>query len=258
MDYEAPANSLVAPSTAPIAFPFCAEGAVPSNSGSTPAAADELPRSAAFELMEERLRAHEYERLRMGRDLHDSAGQLVISLELSLARLREIEGRCSHEALIEEIQETVRKIDNEIRTLAFLDYPAQLRERGLFDAVRTLARGMERRTGIRTTVETIGSVGDMPEDVATALLRVAQEALANIHRHAHASIARIVLRRFAGAIQISVRDNGVGMASAPDQTGVQGIGMQGMRHRIEALRGAFKVTRLKHGTRISALVPLPA
>jgi signal transduction histidine kinase len=116
---------------------------------------------------------------------------------------------------------------------------------------------MERRTGIRTTVETIGSVGDMPEDVATALLRVAQEALANIHRHAHASIARIVLRRFAGAIQISVRDNGVGMASAPDH-GAQGIGMQGMRHRIEALRGAFKVTRLKHGTRISALVPLPA
>lgn len=202
------------------------------------------------------LRAHEYERQRMGQELHDCAGQLVISLELSIARLSEMGGLCSHGPIIEEIQETVRKLDNEIRTLAFLDYPAQLGELGLFNAVRNLARGLEKRTGIETRVEAVGKVGDIGEAIATALLRVAQEALANIHRHARASFARIVIKRLASRIQISVEDNGIGMASAFGPGHSRGIGLQGMRHRVESLGGAFKLTELERGTRISAWVPL--
>ena len=208
--------------------------------------------------MAERLSAHEYERRRMGQELHDCAGQLVISLELSLARLSEMAGLCNHGPIIEEIQETVRKIDNENRTLAFLDYPAQLGELGLFNAVRSLARGLEKRTGIETRVEEVGNVRDIGEAIATALLRVAQEALTNIHRHARASLARIVIKRISNRVQISVEDNGIGMSSAFGPGDSHGIGLQGMRHRVESLGGAFKLTKLKHGTRISAWVPLTA
>ena len=212
---------------------------------------------AAFEDIEGRLSIHEYERQRIGRELHDSAGQLVISLELSLARLREIEGTCGHEPLIEEIEDTVRKIDNEIRTLAFLDYPAQLGERGLFGAVRSLARGFERRTGIETSVDAVGDISDTGEAIAIALLRVAQEALCNIHRHARASLVWITIKRLSGRIQLSVEDDGIGMSPVFDVAD-HGIGLQGMRHRVESLGGAFKVIGLKQGTRISAWVPLAA
>src|SRR6478735_2509037 len=72
----------------------------------------------------ELLRIHEYERQRMGQELHDSTGQLVVSLLLSLARLKRVEEDLGQGSIIDEIQETVRRIDKEIRSLAFLHYPA--------------------------------------------------------------------------------------------------------------------------------------
>lgn len=192
----------------------------------------------------------------MGQELHDCAGQLLVSLQLSIAHLACVHEAAEHDSVIEEIRRTVGQIDREIRALAFLDYPAQLGERGLCGAVQSLVRGFAGRTGIRATFRCVGDGAGVTDQTATAVLRVVQEGLVNIHRHAHASRARVCLERRPDELRLTIGDNGVGMklgnASSP------GIGLQGMRHRIEAIGGRFRIANLTHGTRISACVPLTA
>jgi two-component system NarL family sensor kinase len=206
--------------------------------------------------VDELLRIHEYERQRMGQELHDSAGQLLVSLQFSVAHLKRVEEGSGHEDLLEEIQETVRQIDQEIRSLAFLHYPVELGTRGLSSAVQALARGFGRRTGIRTSFKASGDQSIASDSISKGLLRVAQEALVNVHRHAHASQASVLLKRIDNRVELIVSDNGVGMPTAASPAKAQGIGLRGMRYRIEALGGRFAVRHLKQGTRISASVPI--
>lgn len=208
--------------------------------------------------VDEQLRIHEYERQRMGQELHDSAGQLLVSLQFSVAHLKRVEAGSGHDSLLEEIQETVRQIDQEIRSLAFLHYPVELGDRGLSSAIRSLARGFDRRTGIRTSFKSSGDQSIASDSISKALLRVAQEALVNVHRHAHASQASVSLRQGANYVELVVTDDGVGMPPAASLTKVQGIGLRGMRHRVEALGGRFGVRNLKHGTTVTASVPFAA
>jgi signal transduction histidine kinase len=210
------------------------------------------------DIPDEVLKIHEYERQRLGQELHDSAGQLLISLQLSVAHLRRVETDGAHEELIEEIQDTVAHIEHEIRALAFLHYPAEVGDRSLCSAVESLTNGFGRRTGIRTSFKCVGDFIfiALKESVSTDVLRVAQEALVNVHRHAHASAARVVLERRTDRIKLTVADNGVGLPATMED--VRGIGLKGMRHRIEGLGGHFEITRLKHGTRVLATVPIAA
>ena len=209
-------------------------------------------------MLDELLQFHEYERQRIGQELHDSAGQLLVALQLSVAHLREVEADSGHDSLLQEINDTVRRIDQEIRSLAFLNYPAELGDRGLCCAVQALALGFGRRTGIRMTFRCIGDQATVDESISMALLRVAQEALANIHRHAHATCAKVILERRATHLHLTVSDDGIGMPAA-GALKARGIGLQGMRHRIEMLGGRFRMGNLKRGgTRVSAIVPLDA
>ena len=194
----------------------------------------------------------------MGQELHDSAGQLLVSLQFSVAHLRRVEGENGHAELFDEIQETVRQIEQEIRSLAFLHYPVELGDRGLTATVHSLARGFGRRTGIRTSFKESGDQSPASNSVSTAVLRVAQEALVNVHRHAHASQASVSLKQADNRIELVVSDNGVGMPTLDKLNKAKGIGLRGMRYRIEALGGRFSIRSLKHGTRLTATVPLSA
>lgn len=225
-----------------------------------------FPRAAAFDAkglpsaegVDELLRVHEYERQRLGQELHDSAGQLLVSLHLSIAHLKNVEENCGHERLLEEIQDTVRQIDREIRALSFLHHPAELGDGGLCSAVGSLARGFGRRTGILTSYKCVGDQTAVDESISIAVLRVVQEALVNIYRHSHASTAKIVLERRADWLQLTVSDDGIGLPSLDVPGEVEGIGLQGMRHRVERLDGRFQIRNLKHGAKISARVPIAA
>jgi len=204
----------------------------------------------------ELLDIHEYERERIGQELHDSAGQLLVSLQLSVARLRVLEQNCERESLMDEIQDTIRLIDKEIRTLAFLDHPAELRDRSLCDALRSLVTGFARRTGIRTTFKCPDNPPARAESVAITLLRVAQEALVNVHRHSHATCAKVMIQADAHKIRLTVSDNGIGIQTGARE--VQGVGLHGMEHRVEMHGGRFNISRLNHGTKIIAIMPLVA
>ena len=101
------------------------------------------------QFVESCLRAQENERLKLGRELHDSTGQLLLALRLEIARLREVYGQSVQGELLDEIEGTVREIDREIRAFSFTHYPAEIGRDGLGPALRSLARGFASRTGLR-------------------------------------------------------------------------------------------------------------
>ena len=201
---------------------------------------------------------HEYERKRMGQELHDSTGQLLVSLQLSVARLKSVDAQYKDNRVVEEILDTVREIDREIRTLAFLHYPRELGGQSICEAVGSLAQGFGTRTGIRTSFRCSGDTADVAEPILVAVLRVAQEALVNVHRHSRASSAKVTLERLADRLLLTVSDDGIGIPGAFDADRGRGIGLDGMRYRVETQGGQFDVKRLKHGTRVSANMPLVA
>jgi signal transduction histidine kinase len=205
--------------------------------------------------LEELLSIHEYERQRLGQELHDSAGQLLISAQLSVAHLRVVDANSGHTELIDDISETLGEISKQIRALAFLHYPAELADRGLGSAVECLVRGFAKRTGITTSFEGVGDFAKIGERSATALLRIAQEALVNIHRHAHAASASVSLKMGSRSAELTVRDDGVGI---PEEGLIrpQGIGLKGMQHRVGKLRGRLRVSNMRPGTEIFASVPI--
>ena len=120
--------------------------------------------------------------------------------------------------MLAEIQETVKQIDREIRTLAFLDYPAEVSDGGLGSALRSLARGLQSRTGMPIDVEIIGEMTGLNDLISLSLLRVAQEALTNVHRHAHATRASITFEKQADLLELIISDNGIGMRQALERT----------------------------------------
>jgi len=202
------------------------------------------------------LKIHEYERERLGQELHDSTGQLVISLLLGLRQLRTIGHDDGNGSVIEDIEQTARQIEREIRSLAFLHYPAELGDRSLCSSLEHLALGFGRRTGIDITFQCAGEIPPVGELVSIALLRIAQEALVNVHRHAHATSAQIKFKRVAGHLRLQISDDGIGMPEGDPSTS-GGIGMKGMRHRVEANGGRFELHRLNPGVMICATIPLP-
>jgi signal transduction histidine kinase len=217
-----------------------------------------VPQLAAAErsqFFESCLRAQENERLKLGRELHDSTGQLLLALRLEIARLREVNGTTVQGSLLDEIDKTVREIDREIRSFSFTHYPAEIGREGLGPALRSLARGFASRTGLRINFSSIPDSISQSGQVALALLRVAQEALLNVHRHAHALHVQMALTLRGGMLELTVRDDGVGIPQEHQLEESHGVGLLGMRHRVERLGGRFAIRRLKNGTKIVATVP---
>lgn len=201
------------------------------------------------------LKVQEDERLRLGRELHDSTGQLLLALRLNVAQLKRVQRTPVEAGLIDEIEDMASQIDREIRSFAFLHYPAEIDRCGLCETLDSLARGFAARTGLRVNfVKLCDRVESGPE--AMALLRVAQEALLNVHRHARALHVRMALILRNQLLQLVVRDDGIGIPPAADVAKSHGVGLLGMRHRVERLGGHFSIKRLKHGTKVVAAVPL--
>ena len=219
--------------------------------------ADDVQPQAAhyFARIEDRLRAQENERLKLGRELHDSTGQLLLALRLEIANLRQVQGTSAEDNLLDEIDRTAREIDREIRSFAFVHYPAEIGRDGLGPALRSLASGFARRTGLKIRFSSIPEPITRSDQIAVALLRVTQEALLNIHRHARAMHVHVMLTARNNLLQLSVRDDGVGIPSVHRLEEDHGVGLQGMRHRVERLGGRFNIRRLKHGTKIVATIP---
>jgi signal transduction histidine kinase len=136
-----------------------------------------------------------------------------------------------------------------------------LEEAGLLSALRWYVEGLAKRSGMRVEME-LAEIGRLPGPIETALFRVVQEALTNVHRHASTTAASIRLTSTATAVALEIHDLGHGLRDAqPHQTSAAspdrlGVGLQGMRERIRQLGGIFDVEFTNTGTTVRVRVPV--
>jgi PAS domain S-box-containing protein len=200
------------------------------------------------------------ERRRIGRDLHDSTGQCLVALEISLTRLARIlepRSSTSARASVNECITLARQCSTEIRTASYLLHPPLLDEIGLLSALRWLADGLRQRSGIQIALELPESLERLPPQHELAIFRVAQEALTNVHRHSRSPSVTIRLFEQDGAVFMEVEDAGHGIlaAGAPDRAtdaAALGVGLAGMRERMRQLGGTLSVRSSPLGTCVQA------
>jgi len=203
------------------------------------------------------------ERRRLALELHDSTAQNLAALLMNLALLEQSELGLSATSrrTLAESRSLADECCRDVRMRAYLLHPPLLDEMGLVSAVRWFAEGFTKRSGIRVVM--IGDdVGRLPKPIETALYRVVQESLTNVHRHTSTTRVVIDLTTTGHAIALEIRDQGQGLpTSRSKQQGdlaprPLGVGIQGMRERINQLRGTFDIEFTKKGTTVRVGVPL--
>ncbi|WP_279231325.1 sensor histidine kinase [Thermus altitudinis] len=199
------------------------------------------------QLLKALIQAQEAERARIARDLHDQIGQILTGIDLGLKAVKE--GRLE---AVPALQELVRTAIQDVRHLSRSLRPSALDTLGLEAALKRMAEEFQERTGIRTNL-LCRLRGRLPETHETALYRVVQEALTNVARHAQARQVSVVLQQEGDEISLVVEDDGQGF---PPQA-QPGLGILGMRERIELLGGRFQMESLPGlGTTLYARIPL--
>jgi signal transduction histidine kinase len=195
--------------------------------------------------------------------LHETTAQDLAALKMLLARLNRTSDRLSdseRNALTASMSLAEQSM-TDIRTLSYLLHPPFLDEMGLLSALRWYAAGFAERSGIKVDLELPESFDRLPLDIETALFRIVQESLINIHRHAESEIARIRLRRDAATLVLEIEDRGHGIPEASLEqimsgAGAVGVGIAGMSERIEQFGGRLEITSSDHGTSVRVRLPL--
>jgi PAS domain S-box-containing protein len=208
------------------------------------------------------LHLQDQERRRIARELHDSAGQILAALGMNLSLLESENGNIvpgAAKALRESI-DLVQELSRELRTISHLLHPPLLDEVGLTSALRSYLDGFTERSKIKVDLELPEDLGRLPEDLETALFRIVQECLTNIHRHSESPVARIRIRRSDGHLSLEVEDRGKGIPperrEAMDSGGTPGVGIRGMRERIRQLGGTLEIKSNGTGTVVVARLPV--
>jgi PAS domain S-box-containing protein len=201
------------------------------------------------------MRAQDDERRRIAQLLHETTAQDLAALKMLLARLNRAADRLSdsERSALTESMSLAEQSMTDIRTLSYLLHPPFLDETGLLSALRWYAAGFAERSGIKVDLNLPESFERLPLDTETALFRIVQESLINIHRHAGSETARIRLQRDAETLVLEIEDGGRGISDASlkhivNGGGVVGVGIPGMSERIEQLGGRLEITSSDHGT----------
>ncbi|MBK9711301.1 MAG: GAF domain-containing protein [Kouleothrix sp.] len=195
------------------------------------------------------------ERRRLARELHDSVTQSLFSMSLLAQVLPELWEVDQPEARtgLQQIRDLTRTALAEMRALLVELRPAALADRGLAHALREHVTAFEQRTGLSVALEVAGDC-PLPAPVEQAFFRIAQEALANVARHAQARRVRVTLRGQA-PVRLQIADDGRGFR--PGQVGDGRFGLLSMRERAAAA-GAWLQVRSAAGQGTEIVVEWPA
>jgi two-component system NarL family sensor kinase len=208
------------------------------------------------------LRVQDEERRKLARDLHDTTGQTLAALKISVAQLQDT---CKEVpaalAIVSEVEQLADQAIGEIRTMSYLLHPPLLDEVGFACAAEWYIEGFAKRSGINVRAEIANSRERLPRNVEIALFRVLQESLTNVHRHSGASDASVHFQRVGDAVILEIRDFGRGI---PEErlrllhgvTAETGVGLAGMRERMHELNGRLEIESDGRGTSMRATVPL--
>jgi signal transduction histidine kinase len=211
------------------------------------------------------MNAQDEERRRIARDLHDSAGQYLAGIQMNLSALlnRASALDAPERSRISDSMMLAERCTSEIRTISYLLHPPLLDETGLRSALSWYVEGFAQRSGVQVALEIPEAFGRLPSETETTLFRVIQQSLANIHRHSSSATARIVLDLTPDRVTLEISDQGSGispemLAEFHSGTRFLGVGMVGMRERVQNMAGRFHVCSSGKGTSIQISLPLSA
>lgn len=196
---------------------------------------------------------------RIARNLHDSLGQYLASIKINLDLLSS--EAPAHKDILSATLKSVEQCVSETRTLSFLLHPPLLDELGFSSAARWYTDEFAKRSGIKVALELPDEgIERLPEIVRIALFRILQESLTNVHRHAATPSVEVRLKINHQAA-LTVRDFGQGMPAellqGSETNGNHfGVGLSGMRERVNDLGGAFEIQSSGKGTLIIVSIPL--
>jgi signal transduction histidine kinase len=210
------------------------------------------------EMSSQVLTAHEAERKRIARELHDDTAQALTSILVRLRLLEHSTGDAEVLQNVVELRELTAGALDSVRRMAMDLRPAALDDLGLVPALQAYAQKVSQSWPLDVTVAVDGVNRRLPADVELVLYRVVQEALANVLKHASAATARVSLSRRRNEVVLCVQDNGTGFDPKEDKhSDGTGLGLFGMQERLALVGGDVRLESAKgSGTTITARVPL--
>ncbi len=203
------------------------------------------------------INAQEEERSRIARELHDDVGQRVASLSIGLSSLerRIADPDETVKSELSRLQLQTTGLAKDLRDLSHELHQGALEHVGLPDALRERCDQISRESDIQIKLEVADGWTEVADDIKLCLYRVAQEALHNIAKHAHAKMGCVAIAHRNDQAVMRISDNGLGFATH-GPTGQQGIGLLSMRERVRMLGGSFEVKSAPNtGTIATVTIP---
>jgi signal transduction histidine kinase len=205
------------------------------------------------------MRVQDEERRKIARELHDSVGQYLVALKMNLAQMMELLPGGDAQVLADS-EQMVDQCLAETRTISHLLHPPLLDESGLPSAAKWYLEGFSKRSGIEVSLDIHDNLGRLPQDIETALFRVLQECLTNVHRHSGSKKVDVELRLDDGEALVSIRDYGCGFTSRQLRDvrngHSRGVGLTGLRERVAVLGGLLEVASTEPGALVKVTLPL--
>jgi signal transduction histidine kinase len=209
------------------------------------------------------MKVQDEERRRIARELHETTAQDLAALKMNLSALErdaiDLDPRLK--SLVSESAALAEQSMRDIRTLSYLLHPPFLDEVGLTSALRWFTTGFAQRSGIPVEVTLPDDFERLPREIETTLFRIVQESLTNIHRHSGSDRAAIRLSRSGKTVALEIEDWGRGLMQVQGTKNPKphafGVGIPGMRERIEQLGGTLTVDSGESGTTVRACIHVP-
>ena len=216
-------------------------------------------RTAALRRLSARLlQIQDEERRRFARELHDSLGQCLTAAKISVSLLAQ---SLPDDATLQEAEELLDRAIAETRTISHLLHPPLLDEMGFASAATWYVEGFGKRSGIETNLKVSRDLPRLARESETALFRILQESLTNVHRHSGSHTVDVDLAVNDSTATLTVRDTGKGIPGNVlegfRKGGAHvGVGLAGIRERVTELGGSLDVQSNGSGTILKATIPI--
>lgn len=204
--------------------------------------------------------AHERERSRLARELHDDFSQRLAILAFDLEKCAEITRQSSPEASAQMLELWTRtsEIGADLHSLSHQLHSSTLEILGLLPGISSLCSEFSEQQGVRINFTHRNVPRSVPSDVALCVFRIVQEGLRNVKKHSRSTNAEVRLDQVAGEIHVSIFDHGNGFDGQNGSLHT-GFGIRNMEERLRLLKGRLRIqSQPSQGTRIDVWVPLPA
>jgi PAS domain S-box-containing protein len=217
----------------------------------------QLAQKAIDDLSERLLHMQEEERQRIAVELHDSTAQHLTAMSLNLMALRAQHDSHRNDGagkIFGDLEKSLAEAQKEIRVFSYLLNPPYLERDGLKSTLIRYIEGFSRRTGLNTEIDIVDAVDDISARLQRTVLRVVQEALANVHRHAQAAEVQVKLDVRKNVLAIEIADDGKGVNGNGHHA--PGVGLAGMHARVREFGGTLEIVNAGKGTTVLAHIPL--